>query len=262
MPQPNPSTNPSPDRLADARDGFQRDGYAHLAGFLAPEQARALADDVDRYIADRLPSLPEGAAFYEDKHKPETLFRLDRMHEHDPDLARRWLHHPALVELATTLLGEDAVPTAMQMFGKAPRVGGETPAHQDGYYFKLEPNHALTLWAPLDPVDAVNGCVRYVVGSHRTGLREHGRSAVFGFSQGIMDYGDTDRAHETAVPAEPGDVIAHHALTIHRADPNPSDRRRWAIGLIYYGASARPDDAAREQARQQAHQQWARTGKL
>jgi phytanoyl-CoA hydroxylase len=39
--------------------------------------------------------------------------------------------------------------------------------------------------------------------------------------------------------------LAHHALTIHRADANASaTRTRRALGFIYYGESAREDLAA------------------
>jgi phytanoyl-CoA hydroxylase len=42
-------------------------------------------------------------------------------------------------------------------------------------------------------------------------------------------------------------LLAHHALTIHRADANVSPTRtRRALGFIYYGESAREDFAAHE----------------
>jgi phytanoyl-CoA hydroxylase len=92
----------------------------------------------------------------------------------------------------------------------------------------------------LDDVDEENGCVRYVRGSHRVGMRPHGRTETLGFSQGITDFGQAaDSRNEVACPAQPGDLLAHHALTIHRADANTSETRsRRALGFIYYGESA------------------------
>ena len=82
------------------------------------------------------------------------------------------------------------------------------------------------MWLALDVVDEENGCVRYVRGSHRRGMRPHGRTGVLGFSQGITDYGQPeDLADEIAFPAQPGDLLVHHALTIHRADGNRSATR-------------------------------------
>lgn len=50
---------------------------------------------------------------------------------------------------------------------KPPRIGKGTPPHQDGYYFMLEPNEAVTMWMALEDVNEENGCVRYVKESHK-----------------------------------------------------------------------------------------------
>jgi phytanoyl-CoA hydroxylase len=44
---------------------------------------------------------------------------------------------------------------------------------------------------------------------------------------------------EKAFPARPGDLLAHHSLTIHRADGNRRDRTRKALGFIYYASRAK-----------------------
>jgi ectoine hydroxylase-related dioxygenase (phytanoyl-CoA dioxygenase family) len=87
-------------------------------------------------------------------------------------------------------------------------------------------------------VDEENGCVRYVPGSHRQGLRPHASTDVLGFSQGISGYSDADRALEIPMPAKPGDILIHHSPTIHSAGSNRSPRTRKALGFIYY--SSRP----------------------
>jgi len=57
--------------------------------------------------------------------------------------------------------------------------------------------------------------------------------------------GPRDTEHEIACPASPGDLLAHHAMTIHRADGNGSaTRHRRALGFIYYSERAREDAAA------------------
>ena len=95
-------------------------------------------------------------------------------------------------ELAELLLDGPVVPKDLQYFNKPPGIGKPTPAHQDGYYFMLDPCEALTIWVALDHVDDENGCVRYVTGSHKRGMRPHCRTQTLGFSQGITDYGELD----------------------------------------------------------------------
>ena len=96
---------------------------------------------------------------------------------------------------------------------------------------QLEPSEALTFWIALDEVDEENGCIRYLPGSHLQGYRPHAMSNVMGFSRGVTDYGDADRAAEHAIVASPGDLVIHHCMIVHRADPNPSDRWRRALGM-------------------------------
>jgi len=53
------------------------------------------------------------------------------------------------------------------------------------------------------------------------------------------------RAPPAPLAAEPGDLLVHHARTVHRADGNRSaDRHRRALGLVYCSARAREDVAA------------------
>ena len=219
---------------------FGSDGFVHLKGFFAPALVAEVLANVERYVRDVVPRAPDTDAFYEDKERPETLKQLIRVHLHDPYF-RSLLEEGIFPQTAAELLGEAVRPVNEQVFIKPP--GGAsraTPPHQDGYYFRLEPCAATTLWLALDDVDAENGCLRYVRGSHRRGVRPHGRTGTLGFSQGVSDFGTAeDRANEVVCVARAGDLIAHHALTIHRADENRAPGRpRRALGLVYYGASA------------------------
>jgi phytanoyl-CoA hydroxylase len=98
----------------------------------------------------------------------------------------------------------------------------------------------------LDDVDEVNGCVRYVPGSHRRGMRRHARTETLGFSQGIVDYPTRqDQQGELAMRAAAGDLLVHDAMTIHRADGSQSaSRSRRALGFVYYSHRAREDTEA------------------
>lgn len=222
-------------------DAFGADGFVQLSGFYSPSQVAEVLANIDRYIREVVPAAPATDVFYEDKARPETLKQLIRLHEHDAYF-RRLLEEGPLRDTAARLLGEAVRPVNQQVFIKPP--GGDsrpTPPHQDAYYFHLEPCIATTLWLALDDVDAENGCLRYVRGSHRRGVRPHRRTATLGFSQGVSDFGTAeDSANEVACVARAGDLVAHHALTIHRADENRAPGRpRRALGLVYYGSSAR-----------------------
>lgn len=229
---------------ADRRACFERDGFVAVPGFLSAREVAECIAQLDRYIAKVVPGLPPEQVFYEKKDDPSTLKQLQRMHENDPWFAE--LCHGAPRRLAEELLNSEVIAKNMQYFNKPPGVGQPTPAHQDGYYFKLNPPDALTMWMALEEVDEENGCVRYVRGSHLHGMRPHGLTGTLGFSQGLTDFGTgDDLAREVAMPAAPGDLLAHHAITIHRADGNSSPTRtRRALGFIFYSVNAREDEAA------------------
>jgi phytanoyl-CoA hydroxylase len=223
------------------RSELNANGYVVLPGYVNGRQLDELQSKIDQFIRDVVPAMPSEYVFFEDKQRPETLKQLQSLHEYDEFFAQLFLEgrFPAL---AAALLDEQVVPSNIQYFNKPPGVGQATPAHQDGYYFKLEPCEALTMWLALDAMDEENGCMRYVRGSHRRGMRSHGRTNTLGFSQGIADYPrDEDHSEERTVSVQPGDVIVHHAMTIHRADANHSRRPRRALGLIYYAARAQED---------------------
>lgn len=182
------------------------------------------------------------------------------------------MHHPFFNDIvqgrckdfAAIALGEPVRCKSVQYFNKPPGIGLPTPPHQDGYYFKLQPNLALTMWLALEDVDHENGCVSYVQGSHRLGLRAHGKSGVLGFSQGILDFGiPHDFANTITCPATAGDLLAHHSLTIHSATGNKSKTRtRRALGFVYFAERCEIDTAAHKAYQEQLHAELRAAGKI
>jgi phytanoyl-CoA hydroxylase len=224
---------------------FEADGFVALPHFVECEDLTELIANVDRFIREVVPKMPRDRIFFEDKDDSATLKQIQQMGEHD-----EWFHElftaSRFREVAELLLDGPVVPKNMQYFNKPPSIGQPTPAHQDGYYFMLDPCEAITMWFALEDVDEENGCVRYVRGSHERGMREHAQTQTLGFSQGIVDFPtEIDRDLEVAMPAAPGDLLVHDALTIHRADGNQSSARsRRALGFIYYSERAHEDTNA------------------
>ena len=217
---------------------FQQHGYVVLREYLSAEQINRMLIEVQRFVEEVIPQLAPEEAFYEDKTRHETLKQIHRMCEHDSFFAEQ-MTGTRFRPLAEVLLQSEVVEKNMQYFNKPPVIGKPTPPHQDGYYFMLEPNEALTMWLAMDDVDEENGCVRYIPGSHLTGMRKHGKSGTLGFSQGIQDYSESDLQAEQSIHAAPGDLIIHHSMTIHRANGNQSPvRQRRAMGMVYYSAEA------------------------
>ena len=238
---------------------FAEQGFTIVRDFLTEVEFAELQRELDRYIRDVVPTLPETHAFYQDRTKPETLKQLQNMGV-DPFFAA-YQKHPKWCELASALLGEEAIAKEPEWFGKPPKTPHPTPPHQDNHYFKMVPPSILTLWMALEEIDEENGCLRYVAGSHKLGIRPHGKTEVLGFSQGITDYGSADTAQEVAIRLSPGDVVCHHGNTIHRADANNSTtRHRRAFALVFQGVSAQRDEVAFAEYQENVKQQHTALG--
>jgi phytanoyl-CoA hydroxylase len=225
------------------KNAYDRDGFVIVRQLLAPAEFADLCRTLNRIIHQVAPTLPDSRGFHDDLRRPATLEQMQHL---AGDLFfRDYVRHPRWKGLAEALVGEEANARAPEWFDKPPGSPHCTPPHQDNYYFNLKPANVLTIWMALDPVDEENGCLRYVAGSHRHGIRPHGRSNGPVFSQAITDYGPADQAREVAVHLQPGDVVAHHGEIIHRADANRSPTlKRRAFAMVFKGVSCQRDEAA------------------
>jgi phytanoyl-CoA hydroxylase len=223
---------------------YDRDGYVIVRQLLAPHDFAELSQNLDRYVGEIVPGLPDSDAFYDvDKSRPETLKQLHRM-DQDPFFAG-YVRHPKWVALAEALVGEPVTAMAPEWFNKPPQSKTGTPPHQDNYYSCLVPCNVLTIWMAMDRIDDENACLRFVRGSHLEEVRPHAASRVLGFSQHITDYGPRDEAREVPIHLQPGDVSVHHGNLIHLAGANRSaTRHRRAFAMVFLGQSCRRDERA------------------
>lgn len=240
---------------------FDADGYVAVPGFLDSGEVAELQNETERFIREKVQSLPEEAVYYEDKSDHATLKQVQRLHEHDGYYGSL-ANSKKVVGLAEELLGGPVTIQNMQYFNKFPRIGKATPPHQDGYYFMIKPQEAVTMWLSLDHADASNGAVRYVPGSNRKGMRPHVATGTLGFSQGISNWSDEDEAASVQMVASPGDILVHHSLTIHLANNNDSDRDRRSVGFIFYRADVEVDEEAHATYQQSLHESLKKQGRL
>ena len=132
-----------------------------------------------------------------------------------------------------------------QLFFKEAGSLHRTAFHQDMPYFHVTGDKCCTVWIPLDAIDADNGMMGYVRGSHR--WQTH---AANGFvtrtplpGSSLPQLPDVEGAPGeydiVYYPAEPGDAIVHHANTVHGATGNSTRRDRRAVSLHYLGDDVR-----------------------
>lgn len=225
------------------RKAFSEEGFVVVRKFLSGPPLRKLTDALDRYYKTVVPTLPPEFAYYEDAASPNSLRQLNNPHLQDPFFLSLLGAEP-WASLAEEILGEEADCCGMQVHDKPPGFPYPTPPHQDNSSMALQPPNAAAMWLAIDQSDEENGCLRYVRGSHRTGLRPHITAPVVGFCRRIEPYLATDRSDEVPIYLNPGDLVAHHPLTIHRTGINTTDRHRRAFLQLFRGNSCEYDESA------------------
>lgn len=159
----------------------------------------------------------------------------------------RFATRSPLPELVAALLRSDRVWLYEDsVLVKEPGTREETAMHQDLSYFHVDGSQVCTTWSPLDRVDETTGAVRYVVGSHRWDRSFRPNLFVtttpLPGTEGEIapQVGELGDAEIVTFATEPGDVVIHHARTLHGASGNATaDRRRRAISVRYCGDDAR-----------------------
>lgn len=120
--------------------------------------------------------------------------------------------------------------------------------HQDVTYWGLEPQLAVTAWYAVDDSDAENGCLQVIPGTHKSGIRAHGKSDVSGNLLSInqeLPVEPSEAESFVNVELTAGQMSLHHGLLIHGSQPNCSSRRRCGLAMVYIPTSVRRSRRAR-----------------
>ena len=257
---------------AEEIESFTREGVVCLRRALDPELLAAMAAPVETALASRatadLSEMGRGleAGGVTVLRDGETAGRFASGVDHwreQPEFAAFACRSPlpalvaALLRSARLWLYEDSVLV------KEPGAAERTAWHQDLGYFHVDGAQLATTWCPLDPVTPETGAVRYVIGSHR--WEETFRPNLFVSDLAIPgteghEVPDVDTLAAAGAckivtfSTAPGDVVVHHARTLHAAGPNTSaTTRRRAISVRYCGDDARTH--LRPGAPRKAHQE-------
>ncbi len=223
---------------------YRRDGHVLIRGLADEAEITAyrpvIRDAAMRYNRENRP-LEERDVYGRAFLQVMNLWTVD-------DGVRRFTLARRFARVAAELMGVKRVRLYHdQALFKEPG-GGPTPFHQDQHYWPLDTDKTITMWMPLVPVTEAVGGMTFVSGSHRLGglgdLPISDRSEAV-FRAYIADKG---LKMTTQGAMNPGDATFHSGWTIHGAPPNPTDRVREIMTVIYMDAEARvvpPDNPNR-----------------
>ena len=174
-----------------------------------------------------------------------------------------FIFDPVVAGLAQRFLKSEKVNFFYdQLLIKEPGSIERTLWHHDLAFWPVDGEQIISIWVPLDRATPETGVVSYVKGSHRWG-KLFRPQFIDDTVNGNQDYPGKAKSNYEPVPdidgnpelyelltwsLEPGDVLIHHALTLHGAPGNSStDQRRRAWAFRWLGDDAvfhrRPGDS-------------------
>ncbi len=223
----------------EEKEAFDRDGVVCLRNALSDEWLDTLRGAIDQVLSTPGPSgktLGEGGG---------GKFGYDIFMWTFNEAFRRFQAESPVPQWAAAVMGSEKAYLAVDaLFVKEPNTPNHTPWHHDQPYLWLDGTQVCSFWIPLDRVTIDSGAVEWIPGSHRWGKWFKPK----GFEPGKYDdYPDIfeeipdfeaerDKHRIVHFDTEPGDVIAHHLLTLHHSPGNrTSDRRRRAVAVRYAG---------------------------
>jgi ectoine hydroxylase-related dioxygenase (phytanoyl-CoA dioxygenase family) len=215
----------------DQVEAFRRDGFVCVPSLLSDGEIERFAPQVDEAVARRKRNDPRTLAqktLYE-----QSFLQCINLWEDTPAL-RPLTFHPRIAQAAAELL---AVPALRLWHDQAlyKEAGGrETDPHQDQPYWPIAETDTITAWIPFDGSTRESGCMGYLPGSHRVGLRKFS-NIFFGEDPRKLLGEPLLRGLEPVFVEVPrGAVAFHHGLTVHLAHPNRSGRTRRVHTMIYF----------------------------
>ena len=212
-------------RLDEIAEHYQRDGFAFPYRALPETEATESRYRIEALLESDSRAGDHARAF------PHLVFpTVDRL-----------AHDDRLIDAVETVLGPDILLWGSGFFLKPPHTGGHVTWHQDLTYWGLDGTDEVAVWLALSPATVENGCMRFVPGSHRDGIRAHTDTFAEDnlLSRGQVLAVDIDEAATVPVTLAPGELSLHHGHLFHASGSNTTDEWRLGLAIQYLAPSMR-----------------------
>jgi len=212
-------------------DKFRRDGFVVVDGLLTEAELDKFGAAVDRAVKSR--GRNDNRTIDQKSPYEQSFTQCINLWEDNPEVLPLTFH-PKVSEAAWLLSGAPALRLWHdQALYKAPG-GRYTEPHQDQPYWPMDEPVTLTAWVPFDGSTHRSGCMGYVPGSHRVGLKKYINIFTADEREKILEDSKIAGVPPVYVEVPRGSVAFHHGLTVHMAKTNNSDRIRRVHTMIYF----------------------------
>ena len=221
---------------------YRDDGYVVVKDVLEPETLERLRSVTDEVVASAA-GLTEHSDILdlEASHRPDAprVRRIKRPHLAHP-FYRELAAHPRIMAALEPLIGANIrLRAGGKVNMKSADYGSPVEWHQDWAFYPHTNQNVLAVGILLDDMDADNGPVQVLPGSHKGPVYDH---HSFGAFCGAIDVarGGPDVANPRQLYGRAGDITIHHARLVHGSAMNDSSRQRRLLFYEYAAADAWP----------------------
>ncbi len=192
---------------------YDRDGVVVVRGFLDEAEVSELRGRALR-LADTITSRHQGGGKY--KNVLKSLHQYDSYFDAQLKSGRH-------VQFLEQLLACELEGLSVAWFGRPEGDPQGIDPHVDAFGRDGDLRGGATIWFALDPVNIKNGCLHYLLGSHREEYLN------------VIPIPNIDRESADVIAAElePGDAVVHSAHTVHWSGGNHSGEPRSAVSFFY-----------------------------
>ena len=153
------------------------------------------------------------------------------------DLTRRFAQDERVLDLIQDIVKPGIAIYSAKLTAKMPQSTDICHWHQDNAYYNAHSTSQtrMSAWIPLVDVDEANGCLWVVPGSHKGGVKEHGKYG----GQCTQSMGPVDMDVEGAIPSpvKAGSILLFSSDLWHHSKGNTSDQMRRAFIVSYQEAT-------------------------
>lgn len=224
---------------AEQVDRFWTDGFLGIGRVLDDALLATLRAEYDREFElaragkstyRNLSTNAANGAEHDEEEQDETeMLQIMQMCERNIHF-RALLYHDTILDMVEDLIGPNIQLFHDQALYKPAHHGGPVFWHQDNAYWRCSPPNLISCWLTLDDVDAANGAMQFIPGSHFRAAA-HGRAQS---SDALLDLGDqVDASQAVVVDLPAGGIAFHHCQTFHHTAPNTTDRQRRALAIHF-----------------------------
>lgn len=213
---------------------FERNGFLHVQNVFGADEVRWLADELERLMQEWAIEGPGWSGPWRKVYmtaEEDERARLTHLHDLHfySEAYMRAVMNDTLTGAVADLLGPNVELHHTTLHAKAPEMGTPFPMHQDHPFYPHEGPGFIDALVHIDPANELNGCLKFLPGSHKSGPLEHIReNSSPHLPTDLYRLGDA-----VSVPAAAGDVVLFSYYTIHGSAPNRSSQWRRLVRFGY-----------------------------